>query len=394
MNKLKQAVILAAGEGQRLRPFTASRPKVMIKVANRPLLQYVVEALAKNGIRKLVIVVGYKKEQIQDFFGAGEKFGVDINYIVQRQQLGTAHALKQAQWLVKGQFLALAGDSLIESQTIAPLMKSEANTILITQKENASKYGVVVCEDGKVKSITNGYEREESQWVSTGNYFFDENIFNYIGQEVDQNEVFSNMLSEGFKISVVEAEGQWLDIAYPWDILKVNDTALQALRPEVAGTLEAGVYIKGPVSIGKGTVIMANSYLSGPLLIGENCRVGPNTCIFPSSSMGNNVIVSSFCEIRNSVIEDGVTIGPGSVIVDSIIDRSTSIGSHVLTRSEEVEVKVEGEYHNVLIGAMIGENCLLGDNITVSPGIFIGNSAKVKSLKYLAENIADRSIVI
>lgn len=394
MTKLKQAVILAAGEGQRLRPFTASRPKVMIKVANRPLLQYVVESLAKNGIRKLVIVVGYKKEQIQDFFGSGGKFGVDINYIVQRQQLGTAHALKQAQGLVKGQFLALAGDSLIEPQTIAPLMKSAANTILITQKENASKYGVIVCDDSRVKTITNGYAREESQWVSTGNYFFDDNIYNYIGQEVDQNEVFRSMLSEGIKISTVEAEGQWLDIAYPWDILKVNDSALQALKPEVAGILEPGVYIKGPVSIGKGSVIMANSYLSGPLLIGANCRVGPNACIFPSSSLGDNVTVNSFCEIRNSVIGDGATIGPGSLIVDSVIDRSTSIGSHFLTRSEEVEVKVEREYHKVLIGAMIGENCLLGDSITLNPGIFIGNSVKVKSLKYLTENIVDRNTVV
>ncbi len=394
MNNINQAVILAAGEGQRLRPFTASRPKVMIKVANRPLLQYVIEALAKNGIRKLAIVVGYKKEQIQDFFGAGERFGVDISYVVQKQQLGTAHAIKQSQPLVKGHFLALAGDSLVEPQTIAPLLKSAANTILVTQKENASKYGVVGYEDGRVTSITNGHESEEFQWVSTGNYYFDERIFDFIGQEVDQNEVFRNMLSEGVIISAVRTSGQWLDIAYPWDILQVNDTALQTLRPQIAGTVEHGVYMKGPVSIGKGSVIMANSYLSGPLLIGENCRIGPNACVFASSSLGDNVTVSSFCEIRNSVIEDGVTIGPSSLIVDSVIDRSTSIGSHLLTRSEEVEVKVEGEYHKVIIGAMIGENCLLGDFITVNPGVMIGNSARIKPLRHVMENIADRSIVV
>ncbi len=94
MERVKQAVILAAGEGQRLKPFTALKPKVMLPIANKPILQYVIESLAKNGVFQLVIVVGYRKEQVQDYFGSGEKFGVDITYVVQEQQLGTGHALK------------------------------------------------------------------------------------------------------------------------------------------------------------------------------------------------------------------------------------------------------------------------------------------------------------
>ena len=93
---MKQAVILAAGEGQRLRPFTITKPKVMLSIADKPILQYVIESLAQNGIRNIVLVVGYKKEQIFDYMGSGEQFGVDITYITQQGQVGTAHALAQA----------------------------------------------------------------------------------------------------------------------------------------------------------------------------------------------------------------------------------------------------------------------------------------------------------
>jgi len=93
---LKQAVILAAGEGQRLRPFTVHRPKAMLSIADKPILQYVVESLANNGIRDIVVVVGYRKEQVYDYFGAGERLGIEITYVTQEDQLGTAHALEQA----------------------------------------------------------------------------------------------------------------------------------------------------------------------------------------------------------------------------------------------------------------------------------------------------------
>lgn len=108
MDRIQQAVILAAGEGQRLRPFTASKPKVMIPIAGKPILGYVIEAAAQNGIRKITIVVGYRKEQVIDCFGAGEQYDVEITYVDQRQQLGTAHALKQAKGTVSGTFLALS----------------------------------------------------------------------------------------------------------------------------------------------------------------------------------------------------------------------------------------------------------------------------------------------
>jgi len=106
---IKQAIILAAGEGQRLRPFTAAKPKVMLPVANKPILEYVVRALAGNNIRDIVLVVGYRKDKVMSYFGDGHDFGVRIRYVEQRQQLGTAHALRQAEDLAAEEFLVISG---------------------------------------------------------------------------------------------------------------------------------------------------------------------------------------------------------------------------------------------------------------------------------------------
>lgn len=121
MERIKQAIILAAGEGQRLRPFTASKPKVMLPIANKPILQYVVEALAANGVHEIIMVVGYCREKVQDYFSSGESFGASIRYVVQHQQLGTAHALWQARNLAAERFLVLLGDNIIEPDNLTSI---------------------------------------------------------------------------------------------------------------------------------------------------------------------------------------------------------------------------------------------------------------------------------
>jgi glucose-1-phosphate thymidylyltransferase len=140
---MKQAVILAAGEGQRLRPFTVAKPKVMLSIAGKPMLQYVVEALAQNGIRNIVLVVGYRREQIFDYMGSGEKFGVDITYITQERQLGTAHALAQVRAVTDSEFLVLPGDNLIGAGAITRFLAAGPVSMLVRRVDNPARYGVV-----------------------------------------------------------------------------------------------------------------------------------------------------------------------------------------------------------------------------------------------------------
>ena len=394
MERIEQAVILAAGEGQRLRPFTASKPKVMLPIANKPILRYVIEAIAQNGIRKIVIIVGYKKDQVINYFGSGDQFDVEIDYVEQKQQLGTAHALKLAKGKVKGKFLALPGDNIIEPGTISKLIQEKTNAILVKEQENISKYGVIEARDGIVTSIVEKPKEALSHMVNTGIYAFTDEIFDMIGQETDLPSVIRNMTAQGHKIKVCEAVGSWLDVVYPWDILKLNDLALARTSPAVGGTIEKGATIKGLVSVGKGTTIRANSYIVGPAIIGENCEIGPSVCILPSTSIGDNVCILPFTVVDNSMIANGVEIGPGSTIRDSIIDKGCQLTGHFVTQSGEADIKIDDEYNRVHIGAMLGEYCNIGDSVVTAPGVIIGNRCRIKALKLLEQSIPDESLVV
>jgi len=172
VSKTKQALILAAGEGQRLRPFTANKPKVMISIAGKPILRHVIESLAQNGIRDIVLVVGYKREQVYDYLGSGEKLGVDITYVTQKKQLGTAHALAQAKAVAEDEFLVLSGDNLIEADTIAQFVAVKPNAVLVKRVDDPTRYGVVTIKRGLVGGITEKPAQPESSIVNTGIYAF------------------------------------------------------------------------------------------------------------------------------------------------------------------------------------------------------------------------------
>ncbi|MEE8470215.1 MAG: bifunctional sugar-1-phosphate nucleotidylyltransferase/acetyltransferase [Dehalococcoidia bacterium] len=394
MERVEQAVILAAGEGQRLRPFTASKPKVMIPIANKPILQYVIEAVAENGIRDIVVVVGYRKDQVIDYFGSGEQFNVNIDYVEHKQQLGTAHALKQARGRVRGRFLTLSGDNLIEPDTISELIQAKSNAILVKEQENVSKYGVVEARNGIVTSIVEKPKEALSHLVNTGIYAFSDDIFDLIEQETDLTSVILNMISMGHEVRTCEATGAWLDVVYPWDMLNLNIQALAKTSPATGGTIESGVTIRGLVSIGKDTIVRSNSYIVGPAIIGENCEIGPSVCVLPSTSIGDNVSIAPFTVITNSMIADGTEIGPNSTIQDSIIDRGCQAKGHFATQSGEAEIKVDDEHHRVYIGAMLGEHCRIGDGVVTLPGVIIGNRCHVKALKVLDESVPDESLVM
>ncbi len=387
-------MILAAGEGQRLRPFTALKPKVMISIAGKPILQYVVEALAQNGVRDVIMVVGYRKEQVLDYFGSGEQFGVKISYLVQEQQLGTAHALKQAKDLVKGDFLVLSGDNIIEPDTISFFVETKPNAVLVKQQENLSKYGAVVVRDGVVEDIVEKPGEAPSNLANTGIYAFTSTIFEFIKKEVDLPRVIDDMIEQGYSIAARETLGVWLDVVYPWDILKLNDIGLSKIRPSVGGTVEKGVTMKGLVCVGKDTIIRSNSYIVGPVSIGENCDIGPSVCILPSTSLGDNVVVSPFTQIKNSVIGSNVHIGTGSYIQDSIIDRGCLLGAHFAAHCGEAKVEVDGEYHKVRCGAMLGEGCIIDANVIAQPGVVIGNYCQIRSLKVVGQSMPDGSLVV
>ncbi len=390
---MKQAIILAAGEGQRLRPFTVNKPKVMLSIAGKPILGYVIESLAQNGIRNIVLVVGYRKEQIFDYIGSGQQSGVNITYITQEKQLGTAHALAQAKGVTENEFMVLPGDNLIEADTIAQFVAVKPNTVLVKRVNNPARYGVVTIDNNIVKAIVEKPKEAENNLVNTGIYAFTTEIFSFVEAELDIPDVLNKMIAQGYPIKPQETGGAWLDVVYPWDILNLNAAVLRQTPANLGGTIETGVSLKEPVSVGRDTVIRSNSYIAGPVVIGNGCDIGPNVCILPSTSIGDDVVISPFTEIKNSVIGDDANIGPGCIIEDSVIDKSCIINSHFSARSSQTEIKINDEHHLVNVGAMLGENCSLGDNIVAQPGVIVGNYSQVKALKLISGRLPDRSLV-
>ncbi|MEA2053557.1 MAG: bifunctional sugar-1-phosphate nucleotidylyltransferase/acetyltransferase [Candidatus Thermoplasmatota archaeon] len=396
-----KAVILAAGEGKRLRPFTKNMPKVMLPIANKPILEYIVDALSESNIRDIVMVVGYKKESIMDYFESGKEFGVNIEYIIQEKQIGTGHALMQAERCINDQFLVLPGDNVINGKSLSALINNRCKTaILIEESSSPSKYGVVKVEEEIIKGIIEKPEKTGTNLVSTGVYKFQPIIFDIIkeGMKYGKNQItdpLQSMIEKGEKICAVKGSGEWRDVIYPWNLLDVNAKALQNILPATSGKIEKSVVVKGKVVIGEGTTIHSGCYITGPVVIGKGCEIGPNVCIFPSTSIGNNVAIYPFSEIRYSVVMDGATVGSYSSVSHSVIGKGTKILSHFSNMVGKSVVEVEGEFHEIYdIGSFIGDDCEIGGNVVVEPGKIIGENCKINSLKVIDRDIPGGSKVM
>ncbi|MFA5307912.1 MAG: bifunctional sugar-1-phosphate nucleotidylyltransferase/acetyltransferase [Dehalococcoidales bacterium] len=390
---MKQAVILAAGEGQRLRPFTVTRPKTMISIADRPILHFIIESLARNGIRDIVFVVGYHKEQVYDYVGSGEKFGVKVSFVTQETQLGTAHALSQVKDMVGDEFLVLPGDNLIEAPTIADFLDIEPEAVLVKRVKDPASYGVVDIEGGEVKGIVEKPKEAGGNLVNTGIYAFTRDVFKYTESVLDIPDALNNMIADGCSIKALETAGTWLDVIYPWDIITLNNAILQNIEPGVGGTVEDGVVLKGKVVIGHDTVVRSGSVIYGPAVIGSGCEIGPQACIMPSASIGDNVVISSFSQVKNSVIGNDVNLGPGCFISDSIIDKGCVIKGRFTAFGGKSDVRVNDVVPSISVGVIMGEGCKVEGNVTAQAGAIVGNGCQVQLSRTLSGRYPDKSLI-
>jgi glucose-1-phosphate thymidylyltransferase len=396
-----KAVILAAGEGTRLRPLTISRPKVMLRVGERPILQYAIDALREVGIRDIVMVVGYQRERIQTYFEDGSDFGVDITYEIQRKQLGTGHALMAARDHLGDEFVVVPGDNILDGAMINQLLENKSDVnVLVTESAQPRKYGVVELDEGRVTKIVEKPPRRISNLISTGIYHFSGKFLELLEREVgagrfDLSLAVQTAIEEGFDVRGTLTDGLWLDVVFPWDLLDLNSRVLPDAPVKKAGTIEEGVRISGPVSIGDGTVLRSGCYIKGPVTIGEGCEIGPSVVIYPTTSIGNNVTISPFTEVRNAVIMDNVSIGGQSYVSHSIIDEGSTIHSHFVTSAEPKIMLMESELVQIdKIGTIVGENCEIGARVVVDAGRTVGAYCHIAAGNRIIKDIPDSSRVI
>jgi glucose-1-phosphate thymidylyltransferase len=403
-----KAVILAAGEGKRCRPLTLTRSKVMLPVANKPILEHIINALVRNNIKEIILVVGYKKERIMDYFEDGINFGVKIEYVEQKAQIGTAHAILQARDLIgkeEEKFVVVNGDNIIGPEAIADLISGEEGdaTLLTCKKGNVSGYGVIVAKGKKVVEIIEKPKTLVSHLINTGIYLFKSDIFGMIERtaisttgEYAITDTLQMMIDEGLPVTTAITNAEWLDAAYSWNLLEANTIVLGDFETDLSkAKIEECVSIKGNVSIGSNTTIRAGSYIVGPVVIGDNCDIGPNVVILPSTSIGNNVSIASFTYIKNSILMGDVRISTHSNLSSSVVGSNVTTGPNFITEEgEELQIILENELHEAeKLGTVIGDDTDIGGNVLVRAGKMVSSNCRISSGKTISEDVPTNALV-
>lgn len=343
-----QALILAAGKSTRTYPLTLTKPKPLLKVANKTLLEHNLESL-KDFVSEVIIVVGYKKELIKKYIGNKYK-NLKIRYVEQKQQLGTANAVSVAEPYIKDRFVLLMGDDIYSKEDIKNCIKHKYS-ILTTRVKNPQDFGVIIEKNGILADFIEKPKKFVSHFVSTAFYVLDKKIFRYIKQiKKSERSEFElpdavKLLAKKQKIFCVKSK-KWFPIAYAWDLLKAD----RILR-------------KNKNIIGKGSKIYGN---------------------VKNSSIGNKCIIRGV--VKNSIIMDKAFIDKDSVVEDSVIGENVYFKGKIFAKNNAFSMIKNKKINADRLGAIIGDNSKLVNvkikaGCKISPGKVISNKTIIHDIK-------------
>jgi UDP-N-acetylglucosamine diphosphorylase / glucose-1-phosphate thymidylyltransferase / UDP-N-acetylgalactosamine diphosphorylase / glucosamine-1-phosphate N-acetyltransferase / galactosamine-1-phosphate N-acetyltransferase len=401
-----KAVLMCAGKSTRTYPLTLTRPKPLLKAANKTLLEHNLEQLS-GLVDEAVIIIGFMGGRIKEKFGSSFS-GIRLSYVEQKEQLGTAHALLQAEKhlsaasaanQLKGKFVVLMGDDLYSREDIERCIRHEY-CILGKEVEDPRMFGVIVRERsqsdrgcGRLVGLVEKPAKPPSNLANTALYVLDEKIFPIIKglkkSERGEYEVTDAIaeLARKETVSVETVKGYWLPVGYPWSLLEANELLLKGKKSfRVEGAIESGATLKGNVEVGKGTIVRAGSYIEGPVVIGEGCTIGPNCHIKPFTSIGDRCKICNGSDIESSIIMDGSRVPHLSFVGDSVIGENVNIaGGSVVANLRHDETHVKSMVNGQLVdtgrrkfGSAIGDGARLGAGTIIYPGrkIWPGKTTK------------------
>jgi bifunctional UDP-N-acetylglucosamine pyrophosphorylase/glucosamine-1-phosphate N-acetyltransferase len=382
-----QAIILAAGEGTRMRPLTWTKAKPLLEVAGKSLLERNLEQLEKAGCDSAVIVVGYRSEQIKQAFG--DRYGtLKLSYVLQAEQKGTGHALLQAEQLAEEKFIVLMGDDLYGAQDVKACWNAGLS-IAASEVKDPQRFGVLVVSGSRMMDVVEKSAQPPSNLANTGLYCMDKRIFAELRDvkqsprgEIELTDAV-RALAKTAEVKLVKADG-WRPIGYPWDLLSVSE---ELIKCEVTGkdidpTAEVSdkATIVGPVRVGAGTKIKAGAYIEGPVIMGKNCSIGPNCFIRAGTVLGNGVSIGNAVEVKNSIVGGGTHINHLSYVGDSVIGVNCNLGASTITANlrhdnKNVRAVVKGQLVDTgrrKFGTVMGDRSKTGIHTSLYPGVLIG----------------------
>ncbi len=411
-----KAIILSAGEGSRMRPLTLTKPKTMLPVAGKPIIQYNIESLKESGITDILLIVRYKEDMVRDYFGDGSEFGVNITYKTQKDFLGTANAISYGEDFINESLIVLNGDIILDAEILQEIIKKynymDADTLMVlTEVEDPSAFGVVEIENHDIKNIIEKPKLEEapSNLVNAGIYIFNKDIFDKINKtemsERGEYEITDSLLlqiNDGKKVIGHKTDKDWIDVGRPWELIEVNEELIGQLKTEIKGKIESGVFIDGEVYLDEGSIIRAGVYIEGNVYIGKNCDIGPNSYIRGNTYLGDNVSVGNAVEIKNSIIMENTNVSHLSYVGDSVIGSNCNIaaGTNIANlRFDNATIKTKIKDKRIdsgrrKLGAIIGDSVKTGINSSFSPGVKVGYNSTIGSGVLLYDDVPSDTRVL
>lgn len=373
-------VLMAGGKGSRIRPLTLSRPKPLITVANRPMIEYIVEKIINSGYTEMVVTLSYLKNQIKNLLDETYP-DLDIEYSVEKTPLGTAGGLKKASKYIDDTFFVLSGDVLVDVDLNRLLRFHKKHkaiaTMLLTHVDNPSQYGIAVLDDDNqiVKFLEKPSPEEIfSKIANTGTYILEPEIFDYIDdnrEETDlSKDIFPRLIQENAGIYGFVYDGYWNDVGRPKTYLQANyDVLNRKFKPEPRGIrLAEGVGRLGNMWVGKDVKISNKVRIIGPVVIGDGCVIEKNCVIGRNTVIGENVHLEKNSTIKGSVIFENSIIEEGSYLKDCVVDSGCNIEK----------------------GSIIERGAILGSNVHLGPFTRVRSKRSIyNSTVILPEAIVD-----
>ena len=403
-----KGIILAATKGAYLDPLTEGKPKAMIKILGKPLVQHTIEAIRDVGIHELIVVIGYQGDQVVEELGTGEAIGVSLTYVKQEAPEGVGNAVLTAKKALIGEdrFILAYSDVIITPEMIERLINVSDQeggemTFSITLTPETSHSGVVYRdEEGCVtRTVENPLPgTEKSYYVLSGLYLLGPSILN----QLEQTPVFPTAIHEVIraeeKIYTSVWEKHWAHIRYPWDLFEMNRLLLdriQETRIHRTAKVEPNVSIEHPVVIDSGAIIRPGATLRGPSYIGPNAYIGNNCLIREYTNLEENVQIGFSSEIKKSLVMENTKIGSLSYIGDSLIGMNSELTAGITTMNVSIPpaplvVTINGEEYQPnlkKLGAIVGNGTRISANVSTYPGVIIGANAQIGPGTTISRNI-------
>jgi mannose-1-phosphate guanylyltransferase/phosphomannomutase len=372
-----KAVVMAGGEGTRLRPLTSNQPKPMVPIVGKPCMEHILELLREHGLTDVVVTVAFLPQAIRGYFGEGETLGMQIGYSVEESPLGTAGSVRLAAKQLDDTFVVISGDALCDVDLGALIAfhqeREAAVTIGLKAVDNPLEFGIVVTdEEGRIERFLEkpSWSQVFSDTINTGIYVLEPEVLRHIptDQPYDfSKELFPYLLEMGRPLYGYVMDGYWQDIGNLDQFRQANYDALeQNVRLNIPG-----IRIRGNVWLGEGVEIGDLDQIEGPAFLGNYCRIAPGASVGSHSVLSNNVTLRERARTSRSVIDASTHIGRSTLIEAAILGRSCDIRAHV--RIHE--------------GVAVGDEVTIGAESVIMPGVRIYPYKEVESGSYIHESL-------